>query len=143
VVLLMVALAGCVGGSGRPEAGRPSGTSPSPGGEATNQAELAAVKHRLAGLPAVIRVDGGYSHDPSNAGGDVMLAITVRPGTGLNAVAEAAVREVWLSRLTPVGSMTAAVGPDDNPAATVYQHADFADDRTSLTARYGPRPVAH
>jgi hypothetical protein len=35
------------------------------------------------------------------------------------------VREVWLSRLTSVASTIAAVGPDDDPDATTYRHADL------------------
>ena len=140
--VLVIALAGCTEGSSRAGSPRSEGTTHTPSGEAANQAEIAAVKHRLAALPAVLRVDGGYSHDPSNASGDVMLAITVRPGTDLNAMAEDVVCEVWLSRLNPVASMTAAVGPDDDPGATIYRHADFDDDRPGLTARYGPRPVS-
>jgi hypothetical protein len=140
LTVLVLALAGCTGGPSPAEPHR-SGSSPPSGRDASNQAEIAAVRQRLAQVPSVLRVDGGYSHDPSNAGGDVMLAITVRPGTDPNAVAEAAVRAVWLSRLTPVGSMTAAVGPDDDPGATIYRHVDFDDDRADLSARYGRRPV--
>jgi len=142
LVVLMVTLAACAGGSDRPASPEGGDSSLATAGDASNRTELAAVKRRLAALPAVIRVDGGYSHDPSNAGGDVVLAITVRPGADLTAVADDAVRHVWLSRLTPVASMTAAVGPDDDPSATVYRHADFDDSRASLAARYGSRPVA-
>jgi hypothetical protein len=139
-VVLPAFLAACAHGSGGANSAR-SGDRTSPGGDASNRIEFGAIRQRLAGLPSVIQVHGGYSHDPSNAGGDVLLSITVRPGTDLAAVAEDAVREVWLSRLTPVASMTAAIGPDDNPGATIYRHADFHDDRTLLAARYGPRPV--
>jgi hypothetical protein len=142
-VLVAVSLAGCVSRSDPTGSPRSGGGTPPPGSDESNRAEFAAVRQRLARLPAVIRVDGGYSSDPSNAGGDVLLSITARPGTDVHAVAGDAVRQVWLSRLTPVASMTAAVGPADKPAATIYRHADFDDDRAALTTRYGPRPVVH
>lgn len=136
-VLLLVALAGCASG------GRSGGRSGGSGGadrDARNKAESDAVDRALHGLPGVVRVDGGYTRDASNAGGAVVLSLTVRPGTDLRQVADAAVRQVWRSRLDPVTSMTVTVGPAGDPAAAIDRHADFTFDRDQLTASYGPRP---
>jgi hypothetical protein len=137
-LLLVVTLVGCAAG------GRSGGAADGSGGgadrDARNKAESDAVDRALRTLPGVVRVDGGYTRDVSNAGGAVVLSVTVRPGTDLGHVADEAVRRVWLSRLDPVTSMTVTVGPDGDPAGAIDRHADFRFDRDQLTSTYGPRP---
>jgi hypothetical protein len=130
-------LAGCASGSG--SAGS-SGRSDDR--DAGNKAEWDAVDKALRQLPGVLRVDGGYHRDASDPGGAVVLSITVRPGTGLQQVADHAIRSVWLSRLNPITSATVTVGPQDKPSAAIDRHADFVFDRAQLTASYGPRPTS-
>jgi hypothetical protein len=133
VVLVTVALAGCASGGG---AGGPSRREDR---DARNRTESDTVNRSLGRLPGVLRVDGGYRRDASNAHGAVVLSITVRPGTDLAHVADQAIRAVWRSRLDPVSSMTVTVGSEDKPAAAIDRHTDFLFDRGQLTTSYGPR----
>jgi hypothetical protein len=132
-ILIAITVAGCASGGGaRRQDDR----------DARNKAESDAVIKMLRQLPGVLRVDGGYTRDASNAGGAVILSITVRPATDLQHVADEAVRLVWLSRLDPITSMTVTVGPDGNPGGAIDRHADFKFDKDQLTASYGPRPTS-
>ena len=154
-VLLATVLAGWASGDGNSSGGSSGGgTSGGDGSggdgsggasrredrDARNKAESDVVNTSLGRLAGVLRVDGGYTRDASNARGAVVLSITVRPGTDLRQVADNAVRSVWLSRLDPIASMTVTVGSEGKPAAAIDRHADFAFDRGQLTAGHGPRP---
>lgn len=134
VLVLAIVAAGCSLGGGRGSADDR---------DAGSRAESDAVARALRQLPGVLRVDGGYTHDLSNAGGAVVLSITVAPGTDLQRVAEEAVRRTWLSRIDPITAMSVTVGPDGQPNAAIDRHADFTFDKDQLTARYGPRPVSN
>jgi hypothetical protein len=133
VILLAVTAAGCSLGGGRARAD----------GDARSKAEADAVSKALRQLPGVLRVDGGYTHDLSNAGGAMVLSITVQPGTDLPHVADEAIRRTWLSRIDPITAMSVTVGPAGQPNAAIDRHADFKFDKDQLTARYGPRPAAN
>jgi hypothetical protein len=133
LILLAVTAAGCSLGGGR---GRQQDR------DARNKAESDAVTKALGQLPGVLRVDGGYTRDLSNAGGAEVLSITVRPGTDLQRVADEAVRQTWLSRLDPITAVSVTVGPADRPNDAIDRHADFKFDADRLTASYGPRPAS-
>jgi hypothetical protein len=133
LALLVVAAAGCSIGGGR---ARPDDR------DARNKAESDAVAKALGQLPGVLRVDGGYTRDLSNAGGAEVLSITVRPGTDLQHVADEAIRRTWLSRIGPITALSVTVGPAGEPNAAIDRHADFKFDSDQLTSRYGPRPAA-
>jgi hypothetical protein len=134
VLLLAVTTAGCSLGGGR---GRQDDR------DARNKAESDGIAKTLSQLPGVLRVDGGYTRDLSNAGGAEVLSITVRPGTDLQRVAGEAVRLTWLSRLDPITATSVTVGPADQPNAAIDRHADFKFDKDQLTAQYGPRPTSN
>jgi hypothetical protein len=126
-----VALLGCTGHSSPPkETVNPN-----------NAAESDAIKHRLADLPGVVRVDGGYARNASEPGG-VNLGITVRRGTSLQPLMDAALREVWLSKLSPCSSAIITVGTEDDPPTSITHDYSFPLQRDDLTQRYGPRPVS-
>jgi hypothetical protein len=105
----------------------------------TNAAESDAVNRRLAALPGVIRVDGGYARNAEDPG-SANLSIGTRPDADLDAIADDAIRTVWLSHLDPIGSMTVRVGRRDKPTVNVLRHVDFDQQKAALTKRYGPRP---
>jgi hypothetical protein len=129
LILAALLLAACTHDSGQPGGANPD-----------NAAESDAVKQAIAKLPGVLRVDGGYAKNASDPGG-VNLAITTKPGTELQPVVDAALKQVWLSHLNPCSSAIITAGPDDNPSASITRNYDLTRQATELTKLYGPRPA--
>jgi hypothetical protein len=103
-----------------------------------NAAESDAIRRRLARLPGVVRVDGGYSYNLEDSG-SVSLSVSVRRGTRLRPIAGKAIEWVWRSRL-PISAMGVLVGRDDDPRVALKRDLVLAKDGTALTRRYGRRP---
>jgi hypothetical protein len=99
----------------------------------------AAIGKRLEALPDVIRVDGGYARDLENPG-SASFSIGVRKGADLPAIADEAVKAVWLSPIDPIGSMSVLVARMDDPDVKLRRFVDYKLDRAQLERRYGPRP---
>ena len=116
------------------------GHSYSPKPSQANVAESDAILKRLAKLPGVVRVDGGYvrnATDPGSAG----VGIGAREGADLEALADKAIEAFWRSRLDPIGAMDVRVVRTDKPTINVFRHVDYKRDADELTQRYGPRPA--
>jgi hypothetical protein len=115
------------------------GDSYSPKPAQANLAESDAILKRLAKLPGVVRVDGGYvrnATDPGSAG----VGIGVRAGADMEALADRAIAEFWRSRLDPMSALDVTVVRADKPAVNVVRNVNFKLDADELTRRYGPRP---
>jgi hypothetical protein len=122
-----VLVAGCGGSYSR---------EPSP----ANLAESDAILKRLAKLPGVVRVDGGYSRnatDPGSAG----VGIGVRAGADMEGLADRAVAAFWRSRIDQMRALDVGVVRVDKPTVNVNRFVDFKLDADELTRRYGPRPA--
>ena len=107
----------------------------------SNAAESDTMKRTLAALPGVLRVDGGYTRNIEDPG-SVGLGITVRHGTSLEPLATAAIKAVWLSKLSPCAGVTVTVGTEDNPPTSITRDAHFDLSKDELTKLYGPRPTS-
>jgi hypothetical protein len=115
--------------------------SPGGGSNPDNAAESEAVKQALAKLPGVQRVDGGYNKNASDPG-SVNLSITVEPGTAVDPVITAALKQIWLSHLAPCRGAVITAGPAGDFTAGVTHNYDFTKQGTELTKLYGPRPAS-
>jgi cobalamin biosynthesis protein CbiG len=117
------------------------GDSYSPKPSQANLAESDAILKRLAKLPGVVRVDGGYvrnATDPGSAG----VGIGVREGADMEALADKAIGAFWRSRLDPITAMDVTVVRTDKPTLHVFRNVNFKLDADELTQRYGARPRA-
>jgi|GEM_PF-3611183 len=115
------------------------GGSYSPKPSQANLAESDAILKRLATLPGVVRVDGGYvrnATDPGSAG----VGIGVRAGADMDALADRAIAELWRSRLDPISAIDVTVVRVDKPTVNVVRNVNFKLDADELTRRYGSRP---
>jgi hypothetical protein len=104
-----------------------------------NLTESKAISRRLAALPGVVRVDGGYARDLENPG-SANFSISVRRTADLRTVAGAAVAAIWRSGLDPISSASVFVGLNRDSSVSVERHIDFTFDKAKLERRYGPRP---
>ena len=75
---------------------------------------------------------------PASAAVDV----TPEPGADLEALADEAVRSVWLSRIEPLNSITVEVANPPDPPSGISRIVDLLDEeqRAAIESEYGPRP---
>jgi hypothetical protein len=125
-----VVMAGCGDGEGGSYSPQPS---------QANLAESDAILKRLAKLPGVVRVDGGYvrnATDPGSAG----VGLGVTEDADMAALADRAIAAFWRSRLDPIGALDVTVVRTDKPTVNLARNVNFKLDADELTRRYGPRP---
>lgn len=133
--LCVVLLAGCaVAGGG---AASPGSTPP----EDPTAAVGADIERQLLARDDVADAEVRYRDDvtvPASAAVDV----TMEPGADAEALADEAVRLVWLSTIEPLHSITLEIGDPADPPRGISRIVDLLDDtqREAIESEYGPRP---
>jgi hypothetical protein len=97
---------------------------------------------QLAKRPDVVKAEGFYQNtlDAYQLG---HFEITVKPGAPLQPVLDEAVRLVWLSKISPLGTLTIDVSDEKRPQRAITREFDLFEKKQSaqLKTRYGPRPT--
>lgn len=101
----------------------------------------AEIQAEIATDPDVTGASVGYSDHFQDPGPVAGATIFVRSGADPDAIADEAVRLIWLSRLDPLHAITVSVqnATTNRLAATRVLYAD-GEHRPDLESRYGPRP---
>ncbi|RZU31151.1 hypothetical protein [Blastococcus saxobsidens] len=101
----------------------------------------ADIERQLLARDDVADAEVRYRDDvtvPASAAVDV----TMEPGADAEALADEAVRLVWLSALEPLHSITLEIGDPEDPPSGVSRIVDLLDDaqRDAIESEHGPRP---
>ena len=121
-----------------------SGGAPSPSSSAAEDPSTAVgadIERQLIARHDVADAEVRYRDDltlPAGAAVDV----TLEPGADPEALADEAVRLVWLSTMEPLHSITLEIGNPEDPPSGVSRIIDLLDDaqREAIESEYGPRP---
>ncbi|MFY1668842.1 hypothetical protein ACN27G_02620 [Plantactinospora sp. WMMB334] len=114
------------------------GLADSPEERAESDAIATEIQEALAARPDVVRVKVGYQNNISNSASASVTA-TLKAGADFDPFLDEAVRLVWLSRLDPLSSISAAAIDAEDEQRGTTRHLTL-DDSAELERRYGPRP---
>lgn len=104
------------------------------------QAEAQRLSRELDDLPGVGDAEVVYALTPSNSG-DATALLPLEPGADARAVADQALRALWLSRMDPLTSVAVAATDPQDPSRSVSETLTVAGDGDELRRRFGPRPA--
>ena len=130
-----LALAGCTsGGAG----GTPSASSTPEDPTAGTRAEI---ERQLAERDGVAAAEVLY-RDDLTVPATVAVDVTIEPGADVDALAEEALRLVWLSDIEPLTAIQVEVINRSDPMSGLSRSVRLLDDaeREAAEDRFGPRP---
>lgn len=133
----LLLLAGCAAG----DPGRAASPSESPGAGAANETAAADVQEALAQRDDVASAEVRYVDVFENPENGIVDAV-MQPGADPQAIADEAVRLMWLSELDPLSVISVSVTNPADPPNGATRTVNLLQDaqRDPLEEQYGPRP---